>query len=789
MLKNQVHRTLRSAYVLSLAVLWILAIGKGPSAEAGLISAGLQSALQTAVPGEQISVIAYFTDGLDISGSKDKRAPFPRAGMIKSLRETADLAQGQVRAHLGKRGATRMKSLWLVNALAVTAGADAIRELAAQPHIKEVRLDRAIPLSETFTGTAGVPEWNLAAVRASEIWEWGYKGQGVVLASMDTGVDPQHPDLAGRWRGGTNSWFDPNGEHDTPHDVHGHGTRVMGIMVGGDMGGTAIGAAPQAKWIAVKIFNDAGYASMSSIHEGYQWLLDPDGNEYTDDAPDIINNSWGLLENVDECSEEFVPDIQILKAAGIEVIFGAGNTGPEPSTSLSPANYPESIAVGAVDDAFAIAPFSGRGPSTCDNSIYPELAAPGVNIRTTDLTFGGIFPNSYATVTGTSFATPHVTGIMALLMSAFPEMSLAELEHSLKESALDLGDPGPDNDFGFGLVDGVEAYNHLIMDGLEPCNVPVVVFAADPNPAAVGELVTFTSDVSGGFQPYAYAWDMDGDGTTDCFTPECTHTYPEFFNGIVELLVTDSRGCSTLETVAISVGITVSGAIRDPGENPVPNAVISIVEHPEISHVSSEPDGRFILSGVPPNRKVHVMAQGPAQDHVETYSFKFTTPSVNMEQDAVIVRRSDMDPIVQVFSPHADQGIILGLVTNKTGGGVAGALISATDSDGNALISTVGYADSGGIWNPAQKETSSGGIFVIYNIGEVGRDVLVTAKKANWSFTQVEAHVYSYMASPERVTVAPLAGQEIASGGSSSGGSSSGGGGCFVSALTSAETN
>jgi bacillopeptidase F len=102
---------------------------------------------------------------------------------------------------------------------------------------------------------------------------------------MDTGVDYLHPDLADKWRGGANSWYDPNGEHATPYDANGHGTGVMGILVGGTAGGTAIGVAPGAQWIAVKLFDDTGEASESDIHLGLQWFLDPDGNPDTDDVP------------------------------------------------------------------------------------------------------------------------------------------------------------------------------------------------------------------------------------------------------------------------------------------------------------------------------------------------------------------------------------------------------------------------------------------------------------------------------------------------------------------------
>ncbi len=255
----------------------------------------------------------------------------------------------------------------------------------------EVRLDYAITLSEPIPETAAGPEWNIAAINAPELWDLGITGQDIVVANMDTGVDYRHNDLSGRWRGGTNSWFDPNGEHvATPYDYHGHGTQTMGIMLGGDATGSAIGVAPGAQWIAVKIFNDAGYASVSAIHQGFQWLLDPDGDPATDDAPDVVNNSWGYNGLVNTCYLEFQQDIQALKSSGIAVIFAAGNEGPYSASSISPANNPKSFAVGAVNIDGVIASFSSRGPSPCmlENDFFPEVAAPGVDVKSATLTNG-----------------------------------------------------------------------------------------------------------------------------------------------------------------------------------------------------------------------------------------------------------------------------------------------------------------------------------------------------------------------------------------------------------------
>ena len=175
----------------------------------------------------------------------------------------------------------------------------------------------------------------------------------------------------------------------------------------------------------------------------------------------MVNSSWALPETLDQCFTEFEPDIELLEAAGIAVVFSAGNQGPWPSSSVSPSNNAGVIATGGVDEALEVASFSGRGPGACDGGVYPEMVAPAVNVRTSDLTFGGLFPNSYVSVTGTSFGAPHVSGGIALLLGAFPDASVDDAKWALETAALDLGASGPDDDYGHGLIDLVAAHAAL----------------------------------------------------------------------------------------------------------------------------------------------------------------------------------------------------------------------------------------------------------------------------------------------------------------------------------------
>jgi bacillopeptidase F len=380
--------------------------------------------------------------------------------LVRALKDRADRDQAPLKKWLRQQGIVDTHSLWINNSLVLSAPPEVIDQLSQRPEIAAITLDEVIFLGDTPSAQTSTPEWHLNAIEAPFLWSLGFDGTGVVIAGMDTGVDYLHPDLASRWRGGTNSWKDVFEQHPQPYDAHGHGTQTMGIMLGGDNSGADIGVAPGAQWIAVKIFDDAGHTTYSKIHEGFQWLLDPDDDPNTLDAPDIVNNSWGLNLAVNQCITEFDADVNTLKAAGIAVVFAAGNAGPLAASSVSPANNPANLSVGAINETGIIASFSSRGPSPCHAEIFPSLTAPGVNIKTADLTGGGAIPNSYAYVSGTSYATAVVSGAMALLLSAFSDIDIARLEKAMLLSSGDMGEIGPDYMYGNGILNAAVAYEY-----------------------------------------------------------------------------------------------------------------------------------------------------------------------------------------------------------------------------------------------------------------------------------------------------------------------------------------
>ena len=271
--------------VLLFAGLCLLYAANTPTVDARAaspIDPALAVVLSDQAPDQPVSVIVILKDQVDVKAIGGRDRAERQRNIILALRQKADSTQADLKAWLEQRrnqGEVRsFMSLWILNAIAVTANSAIIDELAQLPQVGSIVPDRII-LAPSGTvqsnAMAGAPEPNLSVINASAMWDLGFRGQGIVVASMDTGVDYTHPDLTAQWRGGSNSWYDPYGQHPTvPTDVNGHGTWTMGVMVGRDNGGTSIGVAPQATWIAVKIFNDSGTATSTAIHQGFQWLLD-----------------------------------------------------------------------------------------------------------------------------------------------------------------------------------------------------------------------------------------------------------------------------------------------------------------------------------------------------------------------------------------------------------------------------------------------------------------------------------------------------------------------------------
>ena len=377
---------------------------------------------------------------------------------------TASAAIGEV---------TRVWPFWISNSIGYTATPGFIRELANQPEVAAIYYDVEIELiapvatSVTASCPAGAVENGVAAIHAPEMWALGFDGTGTLACDQDTGADGTHPAFAARWRGlvpgvtPAEAWFDPNYNEQFPTDAcpgFCHGTHTLGTILGRD-GANQIGVAPGAKWIGAKTVDTGDILTLAVA--GFQWMADPDGDPNTsDDVPNVVSNSWGLPQSeYGQCQTNFNAVIDGAEAAGVAVVFAAGNEG-----SIGPRSPGDRIAtdvnvfsVGALNqDATTIADFSSLGPSRCDNqTIKPEVSAIGVDVCSAQP------GDSYGLASGTSMATPHVAGAILLLAQAFPDATPEQLKTALYVTAVDLGDPGEDNTFGRGRIDVVAALTWL----------------------------------------------------------------------------------------------------------------------------------------------------------------------------------------------------------------------------------------------------------------------------------------------------------------------------------------
>lgn len=381
-------------------------------------------------------------------------------------------------------------SLWIVPAAVAEASPAALARLAASPDVERIWLDEPLEVVLPPDGSLfAAPAYTSDAMRtigADAVWSTGVTGRGVTVAFFDSGVDGANAMLSSRWRGRSGAaraaWFDPFRRASEPQDLIGHGTQVavaaVGALPAGDTlrlpdGGTLVastgtdvvtGPAPEAEWIAARVFDVLGsgvYTRRSVLLQAFQWALDPDGDPGTADAPDVINNSWGIYpgsSDFDPCLDPIYEAVDAAEAAGIAVLFATGNAGPAAGSVAPPAARDDpglrSFAVGATQgvETLSVAEYSGRGPSPCGGGIKPEVVAPGTvpEVRSSG-------PRSARltgfTVQGTSFAVAQASGTIALMRQVRPAATPETLKRILRDEARDLGPAGPDNDTGWGGID------------------------------------------------------------------------------------------------------------------------------------------------------------------------------------------------------------------------------------------------------------------------------------------------------------------------------------------------
>ncbi len=421
------------------------------------------------------------------------------AFVYQTLVQTADQAQAPTRAALDKLG-IKYRPHYLIDMIEVQGHSDQMSVFAARPEVKEVLLNpnvRMANYAETMDLSAvnspgqGV-EWNIAAVGAPQVWAQGVNGAGIVVAGADTGVDWTHPALQSKYRGWGNgkasndyNWYDPWDGTAAPWDDNGHGTYTLGLAVGGDGQSNQIGMAPGAQWIACRNMRD-GIGNPGMYVSCMEFFLapfphggDPFHDGRPDLAPDVINNSWGCPPQEGCRADTLGIALQNLKAAGIMMVAAAGNDGPACSTASDPpANSGAVFTVGASDQSNALAFFSSRGPAS--GMFKPDITAPGYLVRSS------IPGGKYTISAGTSAASPHVAGAVALLWSADPSLvgDIDRTDQILLQSAVpmsigkycstlqnegaqclcgsDLTTAVPNNSYGSGILDVYAAYEQVM---------------------------------------------------------------------------------------------------------------------------------------------------------------------------------------------------------------------------------------------------------------------------------------------------------------------------------------
>ena len=406
-----------------------------------------------------------------------------------ALRKKSQETQGPILRWLRER-AIEHRSFYIVNAILVKSSREIAEALAARPDVARVEgnphVQNVLPAPDGIVEASSQPqtpatiEPGIAYTHAPDVWALGFRGQGITVAGADTGIRWTHNALQPHYRGWNGVTADHNYNwHDAIHDSvgnpcgnnspfpcddNGHGTHTVGTVTGDDGAGNQIGMAPGAKWIGCRNM-DQGNGTPARYIECMEWFIAPypigGGQGDPLRAPDVTSNSWVCPPSEGCSANTLQAAVEAQAAAGIMMVAGAGNDGPACSSVMyPPAIYAASFTVGALNTGTdTIASFSSRGPVTIDasNRIKPDITAPGTGTRSSYNTSD----NAYVSLSGTSMATPHIAGAMALLWCAQPQ-----LRHSITPSRTTLnnaahfisstqcGTTGPPNNvYGWGRVD------------------------------------------------------------------------------------------------------------------------------------------------------------------------------------------------------------------------------------------------------------------------------------------------------------------------------------------------
>jgi len=376
------------------------------------ISSNLDQKIANAIPEDEISVIIFIN----------------KSDKITSKMALQSLLSSTVQSNGGKVG----HKYKVIDAFSAKIPAAKISRLSRMPEVEKIYYDQIVSLPPQPLPEPGIlMTRSTQTIGANYVWNtFGYTGIGIKVAIIDTGINYNHTDLGGGFGHGKKvaDGYDFVNNDAYPMDDNGHGTHVAGIVAAN---GTLKGVAPGATLFAVKVLDSTGSGSTSNIIAGIDWSIAHGAN--------VISMSFGgSTQPNDEFAdvETIVSDAAVDK--GVVVVVAAGNEGPGTDTIAVPGSAKKVITVGASDSAGTvtisddtIAPFSSRGPSAFGR-LDPDVVAPGRNINSTWYTGG------YAIESGTSMATPMVSGSVALLLQKNPAFIPAQVRAILMHTASNL---------------------------------------------------------------------------------------------------------------------------------------------------------------------------------------------------------------------------------------------------------------------------------------------------------------------------------------------------------------
>ncbi|MEL6866063.1 MAG: S8 family serine peptidase [Bacteroidota bacterium] len=458
--------------------------------------------------GESTEFLLVLSKKADLSAAHQLSTKEEKAIYVyQQLRQTAQESQKPLLQLLDQIQAP-YQSLLIANVIKTQGNRTLLQRLAKRADVAKVLDNPSIrmegPVEQMASGSRAV-EWGIEKVNADEVWAMGYRGAGVTVGGQDTGYEWEHPALKAQYRGydaiadtadhnyhwhdaihelnplNNDQNSDPNNnpcglDSTVPCDDNNHGTHTMGTMIGVD-GENEIGVAPEADWCACRNM-ERGWGTPFTYLECFEWFLAPtDLNDENPDptrAPHVIANSWSCpeMEGCNPSNFDLLNTAVVnLKTAGTVVVVSAGNAGSSCSTVSTPAAiFEASFSVGATNSSDTIAGFSSRGPVLVDNSgrMKPNVSAPGVGVRS------AIRGGGYASFSGTSMAGPHVAGVVALMISANPDLAgqVEQIETILEQTALGLttdqecggvaGTTIPNHTYGHGRIDALAAVEEAL---------------------------------------------------------------------------------------------------------------------------------------------------------------------------------------------------------------------------------------------------------------------------------------------------------------------------------------